>query len=141
VTSPAPASTVWIGAARLFAVLTLLVVCVSFGTAGVLIQRGQAEEVHGYAAIALHIATAGLTVGLAGFVYEQRRHWWTVVVAALLLIYTFVQAALGEGASLYLHVPGALLVAAATVWLTAWLFTSKSVVRQPHSRNSRGSAS
>lgn len=141
VTNPAPASSVWLTASRLFAILTLLVVCVSFGTAGLLVQRGAAEDVHGYAAIALHIATAGLTVGLAGFVYERRRHWWAVVVAALLLIYTFIQAALGEGRSLYLHVPGALLVAATTVLLTVWLFTGNAVVRHDQSRNSRGSAS
>lgn len=131
----------WLTAARLFAVLTLLVVCVSFGTAGVLVQRGQAEELHGYAAIGLHVATAGLTVGLAGLVYERRRHWWSVVVAGLLLIYTFIQAALGEGMLLYLHIPGALLVAASAMLLTVWLFAGNPVARQPQSRNSRGSAS
>ncbi|WP_234789311.1 hypothetical protein [Mycolicibacterium monacense] len=97
-----------------------------FGTAGVLIQEGRAEDVHGYAAIALHVATGGLTVGLAGMTYERRRHWWTVAVALALFVYTFVQAALGEGTTIYLHIPGALFVAAATVWLTAWLFTGKA---------------
>lgn len=131
----------WLTTARVFAVLSVLVVCVSFTTAGFLVGRGEAKDIHGYAAIALHVATAGLTVGLAGFVYERRRHWWAVVVAALLLIYTFIQAALGEGSSLYLHIPGALLVAATTVFLTVWLFTSNAVVRQDQSRNRRGSAS
>lgn len=141
VTSPAPATGVWLTAARLFAVLTLLVVVVSFGTAGVLVQRGQAEELHGYAAIALHVATAGLTVGLAGMVYERRRHWWSVVVAGLLLSYSFIQASLGEGMLLYLHIPGALLVAAGAMLLTVWLFTGNSIAPESQSRNSRGSAS
>lgn len=126
VSSPASVSPVWLTASRLFAILTLVVVCVSFGTAGVLIQEGRAEDVHGYAAIALHVATGGLTVGLAGMTYERRRHWWTVAVALALFVYTFVQAALGETTTIYLHIPGALFVAAATVWLTVWLFTGKA---------------
>lgn len=116
----------WLTAYRLFAVLTLVVVCVSFGTAGVLVQEGRAEDVHGYAAIALHIATGGLTVALAALVYERRRLWWTVAVALVLFIYTFIQATLGEGATMSLHIPGALLVTAASVWLAGWLFTGKA---------------
>jgi hypothetical protein len=112
----------WATASRLFAVATLLVVCVSFGTAGILVQEGRAEDVHGYAAIALHIATGGLVVALAGLVFELRRHWWAVAVAAVLFVVTFIQAKFGEGTTLYLHIPGALLVTAAIMWLTVWLF-------------------
>lgn len=114
-------------AARVFALATVLVVFVSFGTAGLLVQEGRAEDVHGYAAIALHVVTGGLLVSLAGLVYAQRRHWWVAIVAAVLFIYTFIQAALGEGATLSLHIPGALLVAAVTVWLTTWLFVMRDV--------------
>ncbi|WP_422747769.1 hypothetical protein ACN27E_07145 [Mycobacterium sp. WMMD1722] len=112
-------------AARVFAVATVLVVFVSFGTAGVLVQQGRAEEVHGYAAIALHVVSAGLLVSVGGLVYERRRHWWAAIVAALLLIYTFIQAALGDSGRLSLHIPGALLVAGAAVWLTTWLLVTR----------------
>ncbi|MCK0175358.1 hypothetical protein [Mycolicibacterium sp. F2034L] len=120
-----PSSAPFLLAARFFAVATVFVVVVSFGTAGVLVQEGRAEDIHGYAAIALHVVTAGLLVSLGGFVYARRRHWWTAIVAALLLMYTFIQARLGDGATLDLHIPGALLVAIASVWLTAWLFTAR----------------
>ncbi|WNG86460.1 hypothetical protein C6A87_021850 [Mycobacterium sp. ITM-2016-00317] len=119
-----PSSWPWLLASRVFAVLTVAVVVVLFGTAGRLVQAHQLEDIHGAAAIALHIASGGLLVALVGLAYERRRGWWAAALAGALLVFTFVQAALGEGATLTLHIPGALAVSAATFWLTAWLLAN-----------------
>ncbi|MBB2991120.1 peptidoglycan/LPS O-acetylase OafA/YrhL [Mycolicibacterium iranicum] len=109
---------------RIFALLTVAVVVVLFGTAGALVQAGDLENVHGTAAIVLHVATGGLMVALAGLAYTRRRGWWSAVLAFVVFAFTFIQASLGEGATLNLHVPGSLVIVAATIWLTAWLFSS-----------------
>ncbi len=110
--------------ARLFAVAATVVIVVLFGTAGRLVAAHQLEDVHGAAAIALHVVLGGLLVGLAGLAYARRRGWWTAALAGIAFVYSFVQAALGEGATLAIHVLGSLLIVVSTIWLTAWLFTA-----------------
>lgn len=109
--------------ARGFALASVAVLIVSFVTAGELVQLHELEDIHGGAAIALHVVTGGLTVALAGAAYYRRSGWWTVVVAGLAFVYTFIQAALGEGDLLKFHIPGALFLVAAVVWVTAWVFS------------------
>lgn len=113
--------------ARGFALASVAVVVVLFLTAGALVQNHRLEDVHGGAAIALHVVTGGLMTALAGFAYARGRGWWAAVVAGVMFVYSFVQASLGDGGTLNLHIPGALIIVGATVWLTAWLF-SPSVV-------------
>lgn len=115
----------WITASRVMAVATLVVVVISFVTAGSLIQYQRALDVHGYAAIALHVTSGGLAVALAALSFERKRSWWAPALAVVLFVYSFVQAYLGTGMTIYLHVPGALAVAVASVWLTAWLFSDQ----------------
>ncbi|KWX67543.1 hypothetical protein [Mycobacterium sp. NAZ190054] len=117
--SPRP----WLLASRAFAVLTVAAVAVLFGTAGELVQSHQLEDVHGTAAIGLHVVSGGLLVALAGLAYARGKGWWAAALAGALLGYSFVQAALGESATLALHIPGSLAAAAVTFWLTAWLFS------------------
>lgn len=112
--------------ARAFALATLAVVVVLFGTAGALVQAGELKDIHGGAAIALHVVTGGLMVALAGLAYSRQRGWWTAVFAGVIFMFTFVQAALGEGRTLNFHIPGSLLIVAGTVWLTAWLMSPAS---------------
>lgn len=115
----------WLLLSRIFAVLTVLVVLGSFVTAGLLIQEARALDVHGAAAIALHVTTGLLALSLAGLAMRQRSHWWAPGLAFVLFAYSFLQAWLGKGMTIYLHIPGALLVSVAAVWLTAWVFTAK----------------
>ncbi|MDG4665972.1 hypothetical protein [Mycobacterium sp. 236(2023)] len=112
--------------ARLFALATVVVIVALFGTAGALVQAGELKDVHGGAAIVLHVVTGGLMVALAGLAYDRKRAWWTVALAFVIFAYSFVQAALGEGATLGIHVPGSLLIVVGTIWLTVWLFSSAS---------------
>lgn len=109
--------------ARAFALATVAVVVVLFGTAGALVQAGELKDFHGTAAIVLHVVTGGLMVALAGLAYSRRRGWWTAVVAAVIFMYSFIQAALGEGATLGIHVPGSLVIVIGAIWLTVWLLS------------------
>ncbi|MGP4056863.1 hypothetical protein ACTWP6_18915 [Mycobacterium sp. 4D054] len=115
-------SSPWLRAARVFAVLTLGVVVMMFVTAGEIVQYHRFEDLHGAGAIALHVTSGGLLVGLTGLALDRKTGWWAAVLAGALFVFTFVQAAIGEATTLALHVPGALAVTAATVWLTAWVF-------------------
>ena len=109
-------------AARCLSVVTLAIVAVLFVTAGELIQAGSLLEVHGGAAIALHVSSGLLTLALGALARERGQGWGAAVVALVLFVYSFVQAYLGEGATLAIHIPGALLVAVASAWLVFWLF-------------------
>lgn len=127
-TDPRPSSRPFLITARVFAVATVLVIVGLFGTAGALVQAGELKEVHGAAAIVLHVVSGGLMVALAGLAYSRQSGWWAAVVAGVVFVYSFVQAALGEGTTLAIHVPGSLLIVAGTIWLTGWLFSSAAAV-------------
>jgi hypothetical protein len=114
--------TLWLTIARACAVAVLLNVAVLFVTAGMLVQEGSLEEVHGGAAIALHVFTGGLALALLALAAQRRHGWWAASSAVVLFVYTFLQAYLGKGRTLYLHIPGAFLVIIVSVWLAAWLF-------------------
>jgi hypothetical protein len=119
-------SALLLNVARVFAVLNVAVVIVLFLTAGKLIQEGLLLDVHGYAAIALHVSSGVLTLALLAFAWRTKRGWWAAGLAAVLFAYSFLQAYLGKGFTLYLHIPGALLVAALSIWVTAWLFDRRA---------------
>lgn len=110
--------------ARGFALATVVVIVVLFGTAGAIVQAHELKDVHGGAAIALHVVTAGLAAALAGLAYSRSRGWWTAALATAMFVFTFIQASLGKGPTLGIHVPGSLLIVVTTIWLTAWLFSS-----------------
>lgn len=110
-------------------VVNVAVVTVLFLTAGKLVQEGQLEDVHGYAAIALHVSSGALSLALLALAWRTKTGAWAAGFAVVLFVYSFLQAYLGKGMTLYLHIPGALLVAALSIWLTAWLFARRSDVR------------
>lgn len=114
----------WLLVCRIIASLTVVVVIGSFTTAGLLMQGNDAKEVHGAAAIALHVFSGVLCLCLAGLASRERRHWWAVGVSFLVFAYSFLQAYWGEDGTLSLHIPGAFFVAAAVVGLTVWLFAA-----------------
>lgn len=111
----------WLVSSRCLALATVAVVAVLFVTAGSVVQTGELLDIHGGAAIALHVVTGVLTVTLAGLA-RQGHGWWSAALALGLFVFSFVQAYLGKGYTLSVHIPGALLVAAASIWLTSWLF-------------------
>ena len=110
-------------ASRVFAVATIGVIVVLFGTAGALVQTGELKDIHGTAAIVLHVVSGGWFVALAGLAYARRKGWWAAALAGLVFVYSFVQAALGESATLGVHVVGSLVIVFSTIFVTGWLFS------------------
>jgi hypothetical protein len=111
-------------ALQVLAVLTLLSLAFQYVTAGQLFPQGGPEEVHAGGAVALHVLS-GLTA-IAAFLHRRRAGTalWPVVLAAVVFVLTFVQAATGGRDTLWVHVPGALVLTVGAVWVAAWSFTA-----------------
>lgn len=106
-------------ALRVFAGLAVLVVLWQFVTAGQLLPKESsgALTAHQAGAIVLHV-TSGLAAVAAVLLW--RRGAVGIRLAALAVVvfaFTFVQAALGGYQTLYVHVPGAMLLTTGVVWL------------------------
>jgi hypothetical protein len=102
------------------AVLSLLF---QFATAGQLFPRGGPEELHANGAIALHVLSGSAAVAAVLLWRRGGGPAWVAALAVVDFLLTFVQAALGGRDSLWLHVPGALVLTVGVVWLAAWSFT------------------
>ena len=97
-----------------------------FVTAGELFPDGGPEELHATGAIVLHVLT-GLTAVAAGLHWRvSRGPVWPTLLAAVVFVLSFVQAYFGGRETLYIHVPGALVLTIGAVWVLAWSFTHGS---------------
>ena len=106
-------------ALRVFAALAVVAVLWQFVTAGQLLPRGSegAETGHAAGAIVLHVVS-GLAAVAAVVLWRQGVV--SLALAALAVVvfaFGFLQAALGGYDSLYVHIPGAMLLTAGVVWL------------------------
>ncbi len=105
---------------QVLAALSVLNVLFQFITAGQLFSAGGPEELHSAGAIVLHVIS-GLAAVAAVILWRQGKLGLKVMVLAVLVFgYTFVQAAIGGYETLYVHVPGAMLLTAGVVWLLIW---------------------
>jgi hypothetical protein len=110
-------------ALRVTSVLAVLSVAFQFVTAGQLFPRGGPEEVHANGAIVLHVLT-GLAAICAVLLWRRGGPPARIpALAAVVFVLTFVQAATGGRDTLWIHVPGAMVVTVGTVWLAVWSFT------------------
>ena len=110
-------------ALRATAVLSTLGVLYQATTAGrILMHSETAVEWHGGGAIALHVLTGLMTLAALWFARESRGPWWPATVSGTVFVATFVEAWYGEGSTLYIHVPLAVVLTVGTVWVTAWAF-------------------
>jgi hypothetical protein len=110
------ASSTQVRAYQTFTVLAAAAVLWQFVTAGQLFPNGGPEEAHAGGAIVLHVFS-GLAAVLA--VLAWRRGQMTRGLMALSVVvfgYTFVQAALGGRSSLWIHVPGAMVLTVVITW-------------------------
>ncbi len=98
--------------------LAVLVVLWQFVTAGQLFgQGGGPEEAHAAGAIVLHVVS-GLAAIAAVLLWRRAAvPTWTAALAVVVFGFGFLQAALGGFQTLYVHVPGAMILTAGTVWL------------------------
>ena len=120
-----PAAAPVLRVAQLLAVLTAATVVLIFGTAGVLVQDGRAEGLHGTGAVLLHVTSGLLTLALGVLAAQRRISWAGPIIAAALFGLSFLQASYGSRATLDLHVPGAFVISALAVGLTVWLLTRR----------------
>lgn len=104
-------------ALQVFAGLAVLNVLFQYVTAGQLFPSGGPGELHAAGAIVLHVLS-GVAAISAFFLWRQNRiTLGLAALAAVVFAFTFVQAAIGGYESLYIHVPGAMLLTAGVVWL------------------------
>jgi hypothetical protein len=113
------------GLVRAFQVLAVLVVVTvawQFVSAGQLFPSGGPEEAHGVGAIVLHVLS-GLTAVAAVLLWRQRRlAVGPTVLAVVVFAYTFLQAAWGGRSSLWIHVPGAMVLTVGVVLVAVTSF-------------------
>jgi hypothetical protein len=110
-------------ALQVTAVLTVLSVAFQYVTAGQLFPRGGPEELHAGGAIVLHVLS-GLTAIAAVLLWRRgAASVRLAVLAGVVFVLTFVQAATGGRDTLWIHVPGAMVVTVGAVWVAVWSFS------------------
>lgn len=97
--------------------LTLLSVLGQFITAGQLFPGGGPERLHAGGAIVLHVLAGVTAVAAVLLARRDRSQMRIAVLAVVVFAATFVQAAVGGRSTLWIHVPGAMVLTAGVVWL------------------------
>ncbi|SDX60282.1 hypothetical protein SAMN05661080_00536 [Modestobacter sp. DSM 44400] len=107
-------------ALRMSAVLTVVSLAFQFVTAGQLFPQGGPEELHAGGAIVLHVLS-GLTAIAAVLLWRRSAAPpWAAVLAVVVFVLTFVQAATGGRDTLWVHVPGAMVLTVGAAWVMVW---------------------
>ena len=103
-------------------VLAALNVLAQFITAGQLFPDGGPEELHAAGAIVLHTFSG---IGALAALWLWRRHGAPLLLPALAVVVFaagILQAAVGGRSTLWVHVPGAMVLTAGVVWLLVVVF-------------------
>ena len=115
---------------QVFAVLSVLNLVLQFVTAGELFGREEGPEgLHSAGAIALHVFTGLLTIAAGLYWNATRGPIWPTILAAVTFVLSFVQAYFGGRSTLYIHIPGSLVLTVGAVWVLAWSFSASARVR------------
>ena len=110
-------------ALRATALLSVLGLAWQFLTAGQLFGDDGPETLHAAGAIVLHVLS-GLAAVCAVLLWRRGgAPAWLPGLAAVVFVLTFVQAAVGGYDTLWVHVPGAMVLTVGAVWVLAWAFT------------------
>jgi hypothetical protein len=127
--SPSPstttAATTSLRTFQVMATLSVVVVFYQFLTAGQLLPQEPAKSLvtlHAAGAYGVHVFTF-LTAAAAFWHYRRSGGpLWPTVLATGVLLVGFVQAYYGNRNTLYIHIPGAMLLTAGVVWIMVWSF-------------------
>ncbi len=118
-------------ALQIAAVLTVLSVASQFITAGQLLTDGGAENLHKGGAVALHVLS-GITAVVAVLLWRRSEVPAALAgLAVVVFLLTFAQAAAGGKDTLWIHIPGAMLVTTGVVSVAAWVL-ARTRTPQPH---------
>jgi uncharacterized membrane protein len=108
---------------QVLAALTVLELLVQYLSAGQMLgplHSRTAREIHESGAIVLHVVS-GLTAVAAILLWRTRRtSVWPAVLSVAVFVLSFLQAYLGDDETLYLHIPGALVLTVGSVWVLVW---------------------
>lgn len=109
-------------AARCVVVLSLASLGGLFVSAGQVVDSGAGLDLHGTAAVALHVTTGLLAALLVLRAAVTRTGVWAAAAGVVLFGLTFLQAALGGPQTVDVHVVGSLAAVVLCTWLCAWTF-------------------
>ena len=119
-------------ALQVTAALTVVNLLWQFVSAGELVGRfgdESWEPLHAAGAIVLHVVS-GLAMLAAAALWRLRgAPLWPAVLGVVVFVLTFVQAWFGHGRTLYIHVPGAMILTVGAVWLAVWTFLPSARAR------------
>ncbi|MEO6881829.1 MAG: hypothetical protein ABI181_12900 [Mycobacteriaceae bacterium] len=113
-------------ALQVSAVLAVVNLAWQFVTAGQLFPQQGSDELHAGGAILLHVLTG--VVAIAAWLHWRNTSGpgWPTVLAAVVFVLSFVQAYTGGYDTLWIHVPGAMVLTVGSVWVAVWAFSSRA---------------
>jgi len=113
-----------LAALRVTAALAVLIIVVQGVTAGEILARSStAEMLHSLGAYGVHVFTGLAMIAAVLVVRATGARPWPAVLAAAVFVVTFLQAALGSGGVMAVHVPLAMVLLVGSAWLLVWSFT------------------
>lgn len=110
---------------QVLATLSVLIVFYQFLTAGQLLPQEPAASLvtlHAAGAYGVHVFTFLTTAAALWHYRRSGGPLWPTVLAGGVLVVGFVQAYYGNRNTLYIHIPGAMLLTAGVVWIMVWSF-------------------
>jgi hypothetical protein len=112
-------------ALRVTAVLSAVELIVQGATAGQILSGSEAAGyLHGAGAIVFHVLTGLMTISAALLWRAERGSVWPSVISLLVFLVGLLQAYLGDIGVLAVHVPLAIALTIATIWVLTWSFVS-----------------
>ncbi|WP_188778030.1 hypothetical protein [Marmoricola endophyticus] len=103
---------------QLFAVLSVVNVAWQFVTAGELFPGP--DDLHAAGAITLHVTSGLVAIAACVHWYRARTSPAVAILAVVVFVLSFVQAATGGRDTLAVHIPGAMVLVAGSVWVLVW---------------------
>jgi hypothetical protein len=123
-TATRTASSGTVTALRVTSVLSVLVIVVQGVTAGeILVRSASAEMLHSLGAYGVHVFGGLAAIAAVLVVRATGARPWPWIVAAVVFVVGFVQAALGSGGVMAVHVPLAMVLLVGAVWVAVWSFS------------------
>ncbi len=110
---------------QVLATLSALTVLYQFITAGQLLPQESSKSLvtlHAAGAYGVHVFTFLVTAAAFWHYRRSSGPLWPTVLAGAVLVIGFVQAYYGNRDTLYIHIPGAMLLTAGVVWTMVWCF-------------------